>query len=102
MRANKSAGVQMTKLWVFLPAVLVLASAVATMAEGKASCGPETVAVHNGSVILHALIWRPQGRGPFPAILLNHGSGRTPEEVKRLGPYEQQANLLGPTFARHG
>jgi carboxymethylenebutenolidase len=92
----------MTKLWVFLPAVLVLASALATMAEGKASGGPETVAVHNGPVTLHALIWRPQGRGPFPAILLNHGSGRTPEELERLGPYEQQAYILGPMFARHG
>jgi carboxymethylenebutenolidase len=92
----------MTKPWVFLPAALVLASALATTAKAKASGGPETVAVHNGSVTLHALIWRPQGRGPFPAILLNHGSGRTPEELERLGPYEQQAYILGPMFARHG
>ena len=92
----------MTKPWVFLLAALVLASALATTAEAKASGGPETVAVHNGPVTLHALIWRPQGRGPFPAILLNHGSGRTPEELERLGPYEQQAYILGPTFARHG
>jgi len=92
----------MTKPWVFLLAALVLASALATTAEAKASGGPETVAVHNGSVTLHALIWRPQGRGPFPAILLNHGSGRTPEELERLGPYEQQAYILGPMFARHG
>ena len=92
----------MTKPWVFLLAALVLASALATTAEGKSPGGPETVAVHNGSVTLHALIWRPQGRGPFPAILLNHGSGRTPDELKRLGPYEQQAYTLGPMFARHG
>jgi len=92
----------MTKPWVFLLAALVLAPALATTAEAKASGGPETVAVHNGPVTLHALIWRPQGRGPFPAILLNHGSGRTPEDLERLGPYEQQAYLLGPMFARHG
>jgi hypothetical protein len=92
----------MAKPWVFLLAALVLVSALATTGEGKTSGGPETVTVHNGSVTLHALIWRPQGRGPFPAILFNHGSGRTPEELKRLGPYEQQAYLLGPMFARHG
>jgi len=92
----------MTKPWVFLLAALVLAPALATTAEAKASGGPETVAVHDGPVTLHALIWRPQGRGPFPAILLNHGSGRTPEDLERLGPYEQQAYLLGPMFARHG
>jgi dienelactone hydrolase len=92
----------MTKPWVFLLAAFVLASALATTAEDKASGEPETVAVHNGPVTLHALIWRPQGRGPFPAILLNHGSGRAPEELQRLGPYEQQAYILGPMFARHG
>jgi len=48
------------------------------------------------------LFWRPQGRGPFPAILFIHGSGRTPQDLKRLGPYEQQAYVLGPVFARHG
>ena len=79
---------------------LVLTSALAATAAAHAS--PETVVIHNGSVTLHALLWRPQGRGPFPAILLNHGSGRTPEELERLGPYERQADILGPVFARHG
>jgi dienelactone hydrolase len=77
-------------------------SALAATAEGPASPAPETVVVHNGTVTLHALLWRPQGRGPFPAILFNHGSGRTCEELKRLGPYEPQADILGPVFARHG
>ena len=55
-----------------------------------------------GSVTLRALLWRPPCRGPFPAILLNHGSGRTREELGRLGPYEKNAEKLGPVFARHG
>src|SRR5689334_6463521 len=77
---------------------LVLISVLAA-AEGPTS---KTVEVRNGSVTLHGLVWRPQGKGPFPAILLNHGSGRTREELERLGPYEKQADLLGPVFARHG
>ena len=83
-------------------APLVLATLLATTSNGQSSAGPETVVVHNGSITLHALLWRPQGHGRFPAILLNHGSGRTREELERLGPYEGQATTLGPVFARHG
>lgn len=92
----------MAKPSVLIFALLVLASAFATTAQGQPSGQPETVAVHNGPVTLHALLWRPQGRGPFPAVLLNHGSGRTREELERLGPYEGQTGTLGPVFARHG
>jgi dienelactone hydrolase len=91
----------MTKLYVFVLVPLVLALAAAT-AFGQTSGGPETVVIHSRSATLHAILWHPQGRGPFPGILLNHGSGRTPEELKRLGPYEQNAEKLGPLFARHG
>ena len=91
----------MKKLYTFVLAPLVLTLMAAT-AWGQTPGGPETVIIHNGSATLHAMIWRPQGRGPFPGILLNHGSGRTPEDLKRLGPYEKNAELLGPLFARHG
>jgi dienelactone hydrolase len=91
----------MTKLFAFVLAPLVLTLTVAT-ASGQTSGGPETVLIHNGSAVLHAMLWRPQGRGPFPGILLNHGSGRTREDLERLGPYERNAEKLGPVFARHG
>jgi carboxymethylenebutenolidase len=63
---------------------------------------PKTVIVRSGDARLHARLWRPAGTGPFPAILLNHGSGRTREELERLGPYERQAESIGPVFAKHG
>src|SRR5438034_7541792 len=91
----------MAKPYVFILALIVLTSTRAT-SEGQTSGGSETVVVRNGSVTLRALLWRPQGRGPFPAILLNHGSGRSREELERLGPYERNAEKLGPVFARHG
>jgi carboxymethylenebutenolidase len=91
----------MTRLYAFVQAALVLALTVAT-AWGQTSGGPETIVIQSGSATLHAMLYRPQGPGPFPAILLNHGSGRTPEDLKRLGPYEQNAEKLGPLFARHG
>ena len=91
----------MTKLYVSVMVLLVLTLTLAK-AQGQTPAGPETVVIHNGSATLHAVLWRPQGRGPFPAILLNHGSGRTREDLERLGPYEQNAEKLGPVFARHG
>jgi len=92
----------MVKACVFVVATLVFVTALAAAARGQSGGGPETVVVHNGPIVLHAQLWRAQGRGPFPAILLNHGSGRTREELERLGPYEGQAKTLGPVFARHG
>jgi carboxymethylenebutenolidase len=91
----------MKKLYAFflVPFLLILTLA---KAQGQTAGAPETVVIHNGSATLHAVLWRPQGRGPFPAILLNHGSGRTREDLERLGPYEQNAEKLGPVFARHG
>jgi carboxymethylenebutenolidase len=84
-------------------AAIVLAASVAPAIVAQPSrTGPEIVVVHSGGATLHAQLWRPSGRGPFPAILLNHGSGRTPEELSRLGPYENQSETLGPLFARHG
>jgi hypothetical protein len=62
--------------FVFLPFVLTLTVA---MAWGQTPGGPETVLVHSGPATLHAMLWRPLGRGPFPGILMNHGSGRTPK-----------------------
>lgn len=91
----------MTKLYALflVPIVLTL---TAPAAWGQTSGGPEIVVIHNGPASLHAMLWRPQGSGPFPAILLNHGSGRSHEVLERLGPYERNAEKLGPVFARHG
>jgi dienelactone hydrolase len=88
-------------LYAFVLTPLVLTFTVTTV-SGQGSGGPETILIHSGSATLHAMLWRPQGHGPFPGILLNHGSGRTREDLARLGPYEQNAEKLGPMFSRHG
>jgi carboxymethylenebutenolidase len=85
--------------FVVVPLALALTAAIAW---GQTPGGPETVIVHSGSATLHGMLWRPKGHGPFPGVLLNHGSGRTREDLQRLGPYERNAALLGPVFARHG
>ena len=85
---------------VFLLAVLI--QTVVIQAESGGMAGPRAVVIRSGEVQLRGLFWQPRGRGPFPAILFNHGSGRSREELERLGPYERQAETLGPVFARHG
>ncbi len=83
--------------WRWLVALVALSITLPAFAAG-----PERVVVKNGDMTLGGLLWRPTGRGPFPAVLINHGSGRTREELERLGPYERQADNFGPVFARHG
>jgi dienelactone hydrolase len=84
---------------------LALASGIAASAERDAPSSSETVVVHSGSLSLRATLWRPEGVGPFPAILFNHGSGRA---TSTAAGQADQANrlrepaILGPTFARHG
>lgn len=77
---------------------LALALALAPPLAGQAGLlrAPDTVVVQSGTRRLHALLWRPDGRGPFPAVLFNHGSGNTVE--RQLA----QAAVVGPVFARHG
>ena len=54
---------------------------------------PDTVVVSNGNLRLKALLWKPAGSGPFPAVLFSHGAGRADPS---------RAQLIGPIFARHG
>jgi len=85
----------MAKTRVLLLAV-ALVTGLATWAQGSVSGGPDTVGVQNGALKLRALLWHPKGRGPFPAVLFNHGSGTT--FARQLA----QAAAVGPAFARHG
>ncbi len=83
-------------------AAFLLTFPLATGAEGQAHAGAETVVVQSGSITLRGLFWRPVGCGPFPAVLLNHGSGARREERRHPGRYERRAASLGPVFVRHG
>lgn len=52
----------------------LLLAAIAATASGA----PEEVTFPSGDLTLHGFIHRPQGSGPFPAILYNHGSEPRP------------------------
>ena len=74
--------------------VLLLMGAVGVKTEAQKIHAPETVTVQSGTLTLRGLLWRPTGRGPFPAVLFNHGSGPA--------NYPQKPAALGPVFAKHG
>ncbi len=40
----------------------------------------------NGNLQLNGFIWKPDGAGPFPALLWNHGSEKLPGWLPGLGP----------------
>src|SRR5437016_1801377 len=55
----------------------------------------ETVTFPSGEITLHGVLYRPEGTGPFPAVIYNHGSAP--------GMLSKQAfDALGPVFASHG
>src|SRR5207244_4183342 len=55
----------------------------------------ETVTFPSGEVTLHGVLYKPEGIGPFPAVIYNHGSA--PGMMS-----EQAFAVLGPVFASHG
>ena len=50
-----------------------LAFVFLVIAGAQASTAPETVAFQSGDKVLHGLLYKPSGKGPFPAVLYNHG-----------------------------
>lgn len=85
------------KLTRILLLVLVV-GAFAVCVNGQTANEPETVVVHSGRLRLRALLWRPKGNGPFPAILFNHGRGLTPQTEGRV----EGITELGRVFTDHG
>ena len=61
--------------------VLVICSigALLTIPAFSQDAVPDTVTFASGSLKLKGLLWRPAGKGPFPAALYNHGSEAKPE-----------------------
>jgi carboxymethylenebutenolidase len=55
----------------------------------------DIVAFPSGQLTLHGVLYKPEGSGPFPSVLYNHGSA--------AGMLSEQAfDALGPVFVRHG
>lgn len=85
----------------FLCALLLPFSIVFTETSSP-SASPQTVEVRSGKLTFHAFLWKPSGKGPFPVVLFNHGSGGpTPDQTADM-PITEAAAKLAPVFLKHG
>jgi dienelactone hydrolase len=67
------------------------------------AAGPELVTY--GSVdgdALHGFVYRPAGKGPFPAVIWNHGSDPRPGWVEPLGDFYSRNGYVFFVPHRHG
>src|SRR5271165_3360071 len=48
---------------------------------------PEEVVFPSGGRQLHGFLWKPEGAGPFPAIVWNHGSEKLPGSQPALANF---------------
>ena len=63
---------------------------------------PETLVVPSGKLQLKGFLWKPNGPGPFPAVLFNHGSGGADADHTAGFPITEAAEKLAPLFLKHG
>jgi dienelactone hydrolase len=73
---------------------VVLASGAAVR---QAAPSPESLIVKSGPLQLRALLFRPRGTGPFPAVLFNHGS-----YISAAPMPPDTAAIVGDVFVKHG
>jgi carboxymethylenebutenolidase len=69
---------------------LLLVMFTASAAEPPASAGiiePERVSFPSGPLRLRGFLWKPEGAGPFPAVIFNHGSEKDPLSFRPLGEF---------------
>jgi len=60
---------------------------------------PELIQFNNGSLRLYGALWKPAGRGPFPAVIYNHGSDPKPNiGATSRGGYGN----IGRFYSQHG
>jgi carboxymethylenebutenolidase len=62
------------------------ASAISKEKEAE-TIQPELVTFQNGTNTLHGFIYKPKGKGPFPAVIYNHGSEKIPGWFPTLGKF---------------
>jgi dienelactone hydrolase len=91
----------MRRLLVFTVALAFSSAGVAQVVERPQ---PQTVEILSGRLQLRGFLWRPAGRGPFPAVVFNHSRSDTARQHHvLLGlTLEHVAQVLGPVFVRHG
>lgn len=71
---------------VLLNIAVALALIQPRAASAQSSPTPTEVTFPSNDRLLHGFLYKPEGPGPFPAILWNHGSERRPGWLPELAP----------------
>jgi dienelactone hydrolase len=84
--------------------LLLLTLLFSGMAPGATpqSIASQTVEIPSGTLRLKAMLWTPEGAGPFPAVLFSHGSGGADANHTAGLTMTEAAENLGPLFVKHG
>ena len=73
---------------IFLGLLTIALVIVAPIGHGWAQgAEPELITFTSGDLALKGFIWKPEGPGPFPAVVWNHGSEKLPGTVNSVAPY---------------
>lgn len=70
-----------------IPAMLLTFIALSAAGGAVAQAKPEEVAFPSDGRQLHGFLWRPEGSGPFRAIVWNHGSEKLPGSQPALANF---------------
>ncbi|HMK31145.1 MAG TPA: alpha/beta fold hydrolase [Terriglobales bacterium] len=92
----------MKTIMVFALALQFSAVALAQTVSSSVLATPQIADVRSGDLHLKGYFWKPAGRGPFPAILFNHGSGADDPQHTAGRTMAEAASDLAPVFLRHG
>jgi carboxymethylenebutenolidase len=63
---------------------------------------PELVSFPSGDLVLRGYLYKPQGAGPFPAIIWNHGSEKLPGQQPELARFYTKLGFVFFLPHRHG
>ena len=85
-------------------ALSVSHSAVAQLSAASTpqAAAPQIIEFQSGTLHLKGYFWKPNGPGPFPAVLFNHGSGAADAQHTAGQTMAEAAANLAPVFLKHG
>ena len=69
-----------------MAALVILFASLSKPPLARTQANPVEVTFPSGNLVLHGFIYKPEGKGPFPAVLWNHGSERRPGWLPELAP----------------
>ncbi len=84
----------LSRRWLAYAAALSAFASIAAAQSNTEIAEPDEVTFPSGKLELHGFLWKPQGTGPFPAIVWNHGSERLPGSQPALAAFYTAHNYV--------